>query len=226
MLWWSRAETPPVVPVRGHLEGVRRMKKGGCYIGRGWKQRGLMRSDFANPHKVSVYGRSHADSRPVGDLRGRVWLLSGCQLVCRCTPAQECHADILIKEYRRQFPSAYGRDLQDTPAPLSSALYLLSCLREEPDSTDRSSADETAPTKTAGWRGTGKPMEVGLGYTTGDLRRTRTGIARKMVSQGTQIPKTTLWKAASEPVMDYTRRHGTTALLTRSATGQVTESPF
>ena len=35
-----------------------------------------------------------------------------------------------------------------------------------------------------------------------------------------------LWKAASEPIMEFTRRHGTTALLTRLALGQVTESPF
>ena len=81
VLGWSRSETPHVVPVRGSLEGIRRLIKGGCYVGRGSKQRGLKRSDFGNPYKVSVYGRAQA-KRKYGDtlardevLRGKVWSL-------------------------------------------------------------------------------------------------------------------------------------------------------
>ena len=59
-------------------------------------------------------------------------------------------------------------------------------------------------------------MEVGLWYTSREICDGQ-GL-RKMVS-----PKTSLLKAASEPVMDFTRRHGTTALLTRLAMDQVTE---
>ena len=44
VLGWSRSETPPVVTVRGYLEGIRRLMKGDCYVGRGGKQRGLKRS--------------------------------------------------------------------------------------------------------------------------------------------------------------------------------------
>ena len=104
MLGWSRAETPPVVPVRGYLEGIRRLMKADCYIGRGCKQRGVRRSDFANPNKVSVYGHSEAVRRCELTLarddgsRGKVWSLSSCRLVCHCTPEQEC------QEYRRVGP--------------------------------------------------------------------------------------------------------------------------
>ena len=46
---WSRAETPPVVPLRRYLEGTRRLMKGDYYVGRGCRQRGLPRSVFGNP---------------------------------------------------------------------------------------------------------------------------------------------------------------------------------
>ena len=104
MLGLSRAETPPVVPARGYLEDIRRLMKGDYYIGRGSKQRGLKRSAFANPHKVSVHGRCEAVRRfgtslaQDDELQQMVWLLSGCRLVCHCTPAQECHDDVLIQE--------------------------------------------------------------------------------------------------------------------------------
>ena len=81
--------------------------------------------------------------------------------------------------------------------------------------------------KTAGWRGSGKPVEVGLGYTSRQICD-----GQLLASPGRwspeerRYPEESLWKAASEPIMDFTRRHGATALLTRLATGQVTESPF
>ena len=40
---------------------------------------------------------------------------------------------------------------------------------EEPDSSGGSSADEEAKPPGAGWTGTGKPMQVGVGYTVRDL---------------------------------------------------------
>ena len=63
LLGWSRAETPPVVPVRGYLEGIRRLTKGDCHVGRGCKQRPLKQGVFGKSHKVSVYGRAQAVRR-------------------------------------------------------------------------------------------------------------------------------------------------------------------
>ena len=233
MLGWSRSETPPVVPVRGYLEGIRRLMKGDHFIGRSCRQRGLPRSVFGNPYTLSVYGRAQAVRRYAAtlarddDLRAKVWSLAGCWLVYHCAPEQECHADIIIAEYRRQFPDAYDRDGAESPVPSSSVLNLLSRLREEPDSSDGSSADEAAPPKTAGWRGTGKPMEVGLGYTSREICDGQ-GLASpgRWSPEERRYPDTALWKAASEPILPFPRRCGTTALLSRLAMGQVTESPF
>ena len=45
LYWAGQAQRhQPVVPVRGYLEGIRRLMKGDCYVGRGSKQRGLKRS--------------------------------------------------------------------------------------------------------------------------------------------------------------------------------------
>ena len=70
-------------------------------------------------------------------------------------------------------------------------------------------------------------MEVGLGYTSREICDGQ-GLASpgRWSPEERRYPTTSLWKAASEPIMEFTRRHGTTALLTRLAMGQVTESPF
>ena len=74
-------------------------------------------------------------------------------------------------------------DGPDSHVPSSSVLNLFS--REEPDSSDGSSADEAAPLKTAGWRGTGKPMEVALAS------------PGRWCPEECRYPATSLWKAAS-----------------------------
>ena len=56
----TRGATPLVIPVRGFVDDVRKFMVGDLYIGRGCKQRALPRSAFANPYKVSTYGRTGA----------------------------------------------------------------------------------------------------------------------------------------------------------------------
>ena len=94
-------------------------------------------------------------------------------------------------------------------------LNLLSRLREEPDSSDGSSADEAAPPKTAGWRGTGKPMDVGLVYTSWEICD-----GQGLASEERRYPDTAVWKAASEPI------RSSHADMARQLFCQVTESQF
>ena len=54
--------TPMVVPVRGHMDSIKRLLKGDRYIGRASKQRSLGKSRYCNTFKVSQYGRSVAIS--------------------------------------------------------------------------------------------------------------------------------------------------------------------
>ena len=74
----------------------------------------------------------------------------------------------------------------------------------------------------------GEELESRRGRTgvhiSGDLRRTRT--PGRWSPEDRRYPVSKVWHAASEPIMEFTRRYGTAALLTRLAMGQVTESPF
>ena len=52
--------TPMVLPVRGHLDSIKRLLKGDLYIGRGSKQRCLAKSRCCNTFEVSQHGRAAA----------------------------------------------------------------------------------------------------------------------------------------------------------------------
>ena len=172
----SKKETPLVVFVRGHLDSVKGFMKGDYYIGRGCRQRSLGCSLFAIPFKVAKHGRDCAIelfAKHLDDdvsLRSSIWILSGLRLLCHCGPLQSCHDDVLITAFAHNFPGAY--DSHDTSAsvpPTSAQLNYLAALREEPDSSEGSSADEEAKASGVGWTRTGKPMQIGVGYTVRDF---------------------------------------------------------
>ena len=89
------------------------MKKGDIYIGRGSRQLGLEPSRWANPFRVRDHGldaaiRMYADHLAKDVLlRAEVKHLRVKRLLCHCRPAQGCHGDVLIAEFRHQFPRAY-----------------------------------------------------------------------------------------------------------------------
>ena len=49
-----------VLPVRGHLDSIKRLLKGDLHIGRGSRQRSLAKSRYCNTFKGAQYGRSAA----------------------------------------------------------------------------------------------------------------------------------------------------------------------
>ena len=156
-----QSETPAVVPICGHLDSIRSLMLGDVYIGRGARERDLPKSIWGNPFKSrSMDGAMGIDEYAKtlvadGGLHARIWTLSGCGLVCHCTPNQACHADSLIELYRAMFPSAFGPDSPATGPPSSDVLRVLAKLREEPPEDESSSADEGAPPKESGWKGRG-----------------------------------------------------------------------
>ena len=167
---------PPIVPVRGCVEVVRKFMQGDYYIGRGSRERNLKPSVFGNPFKVAVHGRAGAIRRyedmlrKNDDLLKRLPQLSGIRLVCLCRADQACHADSIITVHKELFPDAYNReDTTTAAAPSAEVLSRLASLREIPESDDGSTADEGAPARGAGWVGTGKPMQIGSGYTRRDM---------------------------------------------------------
>ena len=84
------AASPMVLPVRGHLDAIKRLLKGDIYIGRGSRQRSLAKSRFCKTFQVSQYGRLAAIAAfrdaLVSDqkLHNSLWTLSGRRLVCHC----------------------------------------------------------------------------------------------------------------------------------------------
>ena len=79
---------------------------GDRYVGRGSRQRNLPKSRYCNIYKVAEHGRAsaltlyqqHLDSS--AELKRSIWTLTGCRLLCHCTKSQDCHADILIREFK------------------------------------------------------------------------------------------------------------------------------
>ena len=204
---------PLVVPTRTHLDEVRRLMRGDLYIGRGCKQRDLQRSPFANPYKVSVYGREaavdlfadHLDRDTT--LSDSLWKLSGRRLLCHCKDSQRCHGD-----FRRQFPCACDRSQFSAAPPTASVLDFLARLREEPESDD-TSADEGAPPKGTGWRGKGPPMEIGTGH----MSREIWASPGRWPPMARVYPESVAWSSIAETFWDYANRLGTPDLLVKLA---------
>ena len=211
--------TPMVLPIREHLDVVKRLVLGDYFFGRGSRQRGLGRSTFCNDFKVAVYGRQEAINRFAyklstdAELRGRLWTLSGLRLLCHCTAGQACHGDVIISEFAAQFPGSYDRKDPESGPPSSQVLNYLSRLREEPESEGRSSADEGVPTKGAGWCGEGEPMAVGVGYTSRELCD---GMA--LPSPGRwppakrKYPERAVWREVADKFLWFARTSGTPLL--------------
>ena len=95
--------------------------------------------------------------------------LSERRLLCHCLPDQSCHGDVLVAEFRSQFPEAYDRDDARTGPPSTEVLRFLSELREEGNEDEGSSPDGGVPDASAGLKGVGPPMEVGTGFTSRPL---------------------------------------------------------
>ena len=155
----SFAQTPLIVPIRGHLDSIKRLLKGDVYT--------LPKSRYCNTFKVSQVGRSIAISSfrqalladPV--LHDSLWTLSGTRLVCHCRATEDCHGDVLVEEFKKLYPAAHDRNQPRGVPPGHEILSFLARLREEPESDEGSSPDEGVPMKLAG---IGSPVVVGVGY--------------------------------------------------------------
>ena len=167
--------TPMVVPIRGHVDSIKRLLTGDRHTGRGSRQRSLGKSRYCNTFKVSQCGRSVAISSfrdaLLADrvLFASLWTLSGTRLVCHCRASESCHGDVLIGEFKRSFPGAYDRSQDRGVPPDPGILSFMARLREEPESEEGSSPDEGVHPKMSGHCGKGQLMKVGVGYTQRDF---------------------------------------------------------
>ena len=206
---------------------------GDFYIGRGSRERGLEKSLYSNDYKVAQFGRERAIScfaqklRSDEELRSKLWTLSGLRLICHCKPSQACHADSIIDEFRRMYPSAHDREDSDADPPKSEVLHYLARLRMFPAPEDDSSADEEVPEKGTGWRGTSPPMSVGLGYAAPEHCDGHSlASPGRWPSPQRRYPETPLWTEISKCYMRLAEVRGTPQLLIELALGKVKSCPF
>ena len=154
MLGQAVDAAPMVVPIRGHLDSVKRLIKGDTYTGRGKRQRGLAERRCCNPFKGAVCGRAGAMSGfgrlLLNDsaLRSRLWSISGLRLLCRCLEKAHCHADVIIHSFGKAYLHAYNCSAKDQLPPSSPVLHYLARLCDEPDTNEGSTANEGAPVPT------------------------------------------------------------------------------
>ena len=229
----AQCDTPMVVPGRGYLDDISRMMIGDYYIGRGCRQRNLEKSPYCNDYEVSVFVRERAISqfgqklKRDGELRARLWTLSGLRLVCHCRLNQPCHADEIIREFRQAYPGAYDWENPDCEPPSSEVLNCLARLRLEPEPNDEPSADEQVPEQGAGWRGTGPPMSVGEGYVAREVcdEQSLASPGRWPIAQR-RYPGSEVWTEISNLFMEFAERHGPPRLLMELALGKVKACPF
>ena len=153
--------------------------------------------------------------------------LSGLRLVCHCKQHEDCHADALIKKFRKYFPDSFDRSSLGQRPPTASELDLLAKHREEPASDDGSTADEDSLAKGVGWQGTGRPMTVGVGYTSREYcdGQTLASPGRWPVS-ARLYTQSASWKAVVACFSKFCERRCTTELLMDLALGRVKSCPF
>ena len=222
-------QTPMVLPIRGFLDDIKALMVGDVYVGRGSRQRGLSCNPFGNPFRVAEFGRDGAIKRFRGkldadeDLLNTLWTLWRETDLPLCRPDQSCHADVIIEAFQRRFPFSYDRSNLSQHPPSSEVLEYRARLRETLPSDDGSSADEGVPPSGSGWRGTGKPMMIGVEYTT---REYCDGLSGRWEPHARKYPNSEAWKAVAAVFMRNAQRIGTTRLLMDLALGRVKECPF
>ena len=157
----------------------------------------------------------------------RISTLSGKRLLCHCRPTEACHADSIISAFRDKFPEAFDRDDGEAPAPTAGILAYLALLRTEQEEEEVSSPDEGAAPKHTGWRGTGRPLIIGTGYTEREMCD-----GMSLASPGRwspehrRYPSSRVWSEVSKLIMEFSCEHGTPELLASLALGKVKSCPF
>ena len=223
--------TPMVLQIRAHLDSVKRLLSGDLYIGRGSRQRSLGKSRQCNTFKVaekrqSLVSETRSFWTEVCFSRCGRYLASD-QFATVCRPADKCHGDVLIEEFRNSHPDAYHRATGGGAPPEPGVLSFMARLREEPASDDGSSLDEGVPSKSTGHCGAGHSMKVGVRYTQRDFCD-----GQSLASPGRWppvsrvCPSTNHWNLAVDCFRRFTQHHGTEELLVSLAMEKIEQCPF
>ena len=208
--------------------------KGDLYIGRGCRQRGLSCSQFANPYKVAKFGRSRAiELFSTFFARQRTASFSPLDFIriATCMSLWSSAAVSCRRPHLCLFPFVSGCVRQNDPhsgvPPTSDQLNYLAELREEHGSSEGSTADEDAAPAGSGWKGSGKPMQVGIGYTVRDFCDGQSlASPGRWAPSDRRYPQSDAWSAVVVLVKRFSEVFGTTKLLMDLALGRIKKCPF
>ena len=155
--------------------------------------------------------RQRLEGTPV--LRRSKWTLSGCRSLCRGVSVQDCHADVLISDFKRQLPSAYDRSMVEQAPPGRKVMSFLAELRREPESDEGSTADEGALPRGPGSGEVEPPCRSDSAtrpatFPTGSRWRHRVGGNLKIEKN----PETERWKGVAELFRKYAEAYNSAQL--------------
>ena len=225
-LWLSRSEAT--------LDSIKRLLKGDIYIGRGSRERSLLKSRYCNTFKVSQVGRSVAISSfrqaLLADpaLYNSLWTLSGTRLVCHCRATEDCHGDVQVEEFKKLYPAAHDRNQPCvlTHLGMRSLASLHGFARSQKAKRDPAQM-RVFRRSTPGYRGNGPPMMVGVGYVQREFCDGQSLASPGRWSPGSRVyPSSTAWSSVRECIWRFATHFGTENLLVDLAMGKVAESPF
>ena len=206
-----RSATRIVLPIRGHLGSIKQLMHGDLYIGR----------DSRNQNTKFEH-----HLRTDQDLNEALWQLSGARLVCHCRPGESCHADVSRTVFSERIPDAYDRVSGSAKPPTAQVLNYMAKLREVPEQSDGSSADEGAPERGAGWVGHGPPIEVCVDVSRELCDGQSLASPGRWSPEQRSYPQHEQWKAIVKLFEKFANTYGTEELLTSLALGKVAECPF
>ena len=177
---------------------------------------------FRNNYKVAVHGREAVITLFERDLKnspllmGQLWTLSGCRLLCHCRKNQDCHGNVIIRQFGSIYSSAHDSGVM-AKASITDVLNMAE-VREAPESDDGSTAHEDSMPR-------GPPLLVS-GYCTREFCDGQTlASPGRWPVESRRYPDRPEWMNVVEMITEFSR-FGTMELLVNQAMGRVKESPF
>ena len=133
--------TPMMVPVRGHLDSIKRLLDTSDEVPDSGFLARAATAIHSKYHSMAVRLRYQFSMKFCWEdrvLYASLWTLSGTRLVCHCRSSEPCHGDVLIEEFKKSFPDAFDRYRDDGVPPDSRIRSFMARLREEPESDEGS----------------------------------------------------------------------------------------
>ena len=121
LLGTDPSSTPLIMPMRVHLDSIKRMMQSDFHISTGSRQRNVKKSDECNQFKVGSHGSDQAIVK--FEEHFNCHRCGSCLGYAYCQERQSCRGDVIIEECRLRYPVAYDRHDPSTEPPKSTTWH-------------------------------------------------------------------------------------------------------